>query len=68
MACKNSNPPQRCGECSRLDRESYKGAGLIVCYELNFVNGRKVATTVSKYRKACGKYCRSNQLNIANYC
>lgn len=63
MACKNSLPPKRCGGCKYLDRESYRGAGLTVCYELNCIDGKKAATTVSAVAKACNSF---SPLKVAN--
>lgn len=62
MACKNRLPEKRCGECSRINREAYRGAGKEVCYELESRDGKKVATTVTEDKKACGRFWAANKI------
>ena len=56
MACKSSIPQARCGDCRYIDRETYRGAGKEVCYELQYEGDRKVAVQVSEIKKACNKF------------
>jgi len=56
VPCKNYQP-QRCGTCRSFDRETYRGMGKKVCYELQRdANGQKVAVQVSENKKACNKF------------
>lgn len=56
MACKSSIPQARCGDCRNIDRETYRGAGKEVCYELQYEGNRKVAVQVLENQKACNKF------------
>lgn len=57
MACKNSQPPARCGDCQYINRTAYRGAGYEVCYQLEESrDGRKVAKKVKETQKACNKF------------
>lgn len=56
MACKNSKPPERCGGCQNIDRETYRGTGQQVCYQLEYRGDRKVAVKVAENKKACNKF------------
>ena len=67
MACKYSLPIKRCGDCRYIDRESYRGSGTSVCYELRAdPQGNKVAVQTSEGKKACNKFCEGKKLRIAN--
>ncbi len=55
MACKTYQP-HRCGECCYIDRDTYRGAGKKVCYQLERVNDRKVAVEVTENQKSCGSF------------
>jgi len=65
MACKNSHPPERCGDCEHIDRETYRGAGQEVCYELQYIGDRKVAVQISERRKACNKFHNAKKVGRA---
>lgn len=47
---------EKCRDCLRIDRESYKGAGIIVCYHLEKRDGKSIAREVKESRPACGNY------------
>jgi len=50
-------PAEKCGGCSRIDREAYRGAGIIVCYHLETrIDGKRIAREVTENRAACGKF------------
>jgi len=66
MACKNSIPTRRCGDCFYINHEAYRGAGVKVCYELSNNELQKSATVVSEARKACNKFVKANRLSVAN--
>jgi hypothetical protein len=55
MACKTHHP-RRCSECHYINRDTYRGAGKIVCYELQSINDRKIAVQVSESQKACNNF------------
>lgn len=65
MACKSSIPQARCGECRYIDRDTYRGAGKEVCYELQYEDNRKVAVEVSETKKACNKFSAANKIGRA---
>jgi|GEM_PF-2006020 len=65
MACKNSHPQQRCGDCQHIDRDTYRGAGKEVCYKLKYEFDRKVAVQVSESKKACNKFCNVKKVGRA---
>lgn len=65
MACKNSRPPERCGDCQYIDRETYRGTGQEVCYQLEYRDDRKVAIKVSENKKACNKFWAVNKIGKA---
>jgi len=65
MVCKNSHPPERCGDCQYIDRETYRGAGKEVCYELQYMGERKVGVQVSESKKACNKFRNAKKVGRA---
>ena len=65
MACKNSRPQDHCGDCFYINREAYRGSGKEVCYELQLINDRRVAVTVSEIKKACNKFRAANKIGRA---
>ncbi|WP_378955413.1 hypothetical protein [Pelosinus sp. sgz500959] len=66
MACKNSIPIKRCGDCLHFNCEAYRGVGIKVCYELGNNELQKTATTVSEGRKACDQFIRADRFKVAN--
>lgn len=57
MACKNSIPTRKCGDCHYINHDAYRGTGKKVCYELQRdSNNRKVAVEVTENQKACGSF------------
>jgi hypothetical protein len=53
-------PTKKCGDCIHIDRESYRGVKLAVCYLIHKVDGQPVAYTVTDKKAACGYWRGSN--------
>jgi hypothetical protein len=49
-------PTKKCGDCTHIDRESYRGVRLAVCYLIKKIDGEPVAMTVTDKTAACGYY------------
>jgi len=50
-------PKKKCGHCRHCDRETYKGARAIVCYNLSLAPwGKRVAMAISEKQEACSYY------------
>lgn len=49
-------PTLKCGQCARIDRDTYKGARVLVCYHIKKINDDPVAITVTDKRAACGYF------------
>ena len=48
--------PQKCGTCLLIDRESYRGVKMVVCYLVEKKDNKPIAIAVTDNRVACQHY------------